>query len=202
MKDLIIYKSVFDRSEAITFSPEIFFTQPLDIFEAFKIDSPVANAEAIAVQEDKQLRNNMKRDLLPAASFGVANILTIDIDDIAKDYYKKKEVVQRLVDQGQALAVQESISGNVVAFYKFDCSIEDFPFLYYKIYLELTLLLGVNIDFLPDFGRLRYVNPIAETYLYNPDAPALTETLKVGKLPAINTQVGIQGARNVIYRSN
>jgi hypothetical protein len=95
----------------------------------------------------------------------------------------------------------DSVSGNVVAYFKYECYTKEFPFLYYRIYLELTLLLSVNIDFLPEIGRLRYVS-IGEIHHYNENSETLTEILEVDELPYINTSVKKDKARRVIFGSN
>jgi hypothetical protein len=96
--------------------------------------------------------------------------------------------------------VKESVSGNLVAFFQYDCSVMNYPYLYYKLYLELTLLLGVTIDYLPEIGRLRYVGGPGCLYK-NEDARIVTELLKVNTLPKIQTSITPAQARNIKYGS-
>jgi len=113
----------------------------------------------------------------------------------------KLKIIQKLSKLDTAFCVMESVSGNIVVYFKYECYTKEFPFLYYKIYLELTLLLSVNIEFLPEIGRLRYVST-GEIYLYNENSDTLTEILEVDELPYINTSVKKDKARKVIFGSN
>ena len=194
---MVIYKNVFERGEFTTkFSLEDFLVNQEDIANHFGVDASVW--ERIPLIKDKSKRNQFKRDNLPACAPAEVGVMPFDIDSIrGKDVDRAFDKI--FSEERNVYAFQKSVSGGLVVYYKFDCSVEDFSFVYYKKYLELTLLLGVNIDFLPDLSRLRYLS-MGTLYL-NKDAKPLTEALRVGVLPVINANVSPTGARRVIYGS-
>ena len=197
---MITYKNVFNRENFKEITSDKFFTDPESILKGFGIEQPKELAKMIKNTADKVLRNDLKRELLPAANISTAGLLSIDIDGISTDFYLIKKITEKLISDGRALAVQESVSGNLVAYFKFDCSVADYPYLYYKLWLEFTLLLGVSIDFLPDLQRLRYIS-LGDLYHYDDGAPVITEILKIERLPSINTNITVRDARGIIYRS-
>lgn len=194
---MVIYKNVFDRDEFTTkFSLGDFLINQEDIANHFGVDASVW--ERIPLIEDKAQRNQFKRDNLPACAPAEVGVMTFDIDSIRdKDVDRAVEKIYTM--EMDVHAIQKSVSGGLVLYYRFDCTLDDFAFVYYRKYLELTLLLGVNIDFLPDLSRLRYLS--MSTLYVNKDAKPLTEALRVGVLPVINANVSPTGARRVIYGS-
>jgi hypothetical protein len=200
-RKIIAYKSVFERKDTREFDFLDLIKNQEVIFNAFKIDDYKDELYRIKNIENKELRNNEKRNYIPAVDLSMSGVLSIDIDNIFQNQELKQKVITKLSKISSCFAVMESISGNVVAFFKYECSTVEFPFLYYKIYLELTLLLSVNIDFLPEIGRLRYVS-IGELYHFNENSDVLDEIMEVETLPYINTQVGKDKARKAIFESN
>lgn len=199
--DVIAYRNVFDRADAKEFDFEEFIKMPENIFNAFGIDNWVEELKGIKEIKDKEARNVAKRNFIPAVDLSMSGILSIDIDGINENPSLKNKIVEKLKKLDSAFVVMESVSGNLVVFFKYDCKAKEYPFLYYKIYLELTLLLSVNIDFLPEIGRLRYISN-GELYHYCDNSETLTEILEVDKLPYINTSVGKEKARRTIFGSN
>ena len=197
---ILVYRTVFNRKDVRYFSFEDFILRPNMIFESFGIDNYVQEADRIKNISDKEVRNEAKRVFFPAVDLSNSGVLSIDIDGINSDKNLKESIIKSLKKLPCTYAVTESVSGNIVAFFKYDCAVKDFPFLYYKLYLELTLLLSVNIDFLPEIGRLRYLS-LGEVYLLNPEAEVLTQVLRVERLPYINTQIGKDKARKIVYGS-
>lgn len=194
------YRNVFDRNNPIEVSFEDLIKNPDSIFKAFNISDAAEILQRIAITTDKAERNEFKRNNLPAVDISPASILSIDIDGIADSSFTIQKCVSALRQLDSCLAIKQSVSGNLVAFFRYSCKVEEFPFLYYKLYLELVLKLSVNIDFLPEIGRLRYVSG-GTTFHYNPDSRVLTEILNTGQLPYINASVGKEKARTVIYGS-
>lgn len=194
------YESVFNRDSAKEFEFLDFLNNPEIIFEAFDKGDFETELKSIKNIADKQERNNAKRDYLPAVDISNANILSIDIDGIFHDEVKKAKVIELLKKTDSTYAIKESVSGNIVAFFKYKCESDKYKFLYYKLYLQLVLKLSISIDFLPEIGRLRYVS-IGETYYLNEDSEVITDFLEVDELPYINTVVKQDNARRVIYGS-
>jgi hypothetical protein len=200
-RKIIAYRNVFNRNDNAEFDFLDLLKNQYLIFNAFKIDDFETELERIKSISDKEERNVAKRNYIPAVDLSMSGVLSIDIDNIFQNTELKEKVINRLSTLHSCYAVMESISGNVVAFFKYECSTVEFPFLYYKIYLELTLLLSVNIDFLPEIGRLRYVS-IGELYHFNEDSDILTEVMDVETLPYINTVVKKDKARTLVFGSN
>lgn len=198
---IIAYNNVYERKVAHEFSFMDLIDNPEVIFEKYDKEDFISKLESIKNNPDKELRNIQKREYLPAVDLSSSGVLSIDIDNIHDQISKKVEIIDRLSRHESCLAVKESVSGNLVAFFKYECFADKFPFLYYKLYLELVLLLSVNIDFLPEIGRLRYVS-VGETYYKNEQALILTEILEVPQLPYINSAVGKDKARRVVFGSN
>ncbi len=200
-RNIIAYKSVYERTEPCEFDFIDLVKNQSVIFNAFKIDDYESELERIKNIADKEERNQAKRSYIPAVDLSMSGILSIDIDGIFNNPELKQKVIKKLSGLNSCFVVMESVSGNVVAFFEYECTTVQFPFLYYKIYLELTLLLSVNIDFLPEIGRLRYVS-IGEVYHFNENCEVLDEVMECETLPYINTQVGKKKARDVRYGSN
>ena len=198
---IIAYKSVFDSDTMKEFNFEDLIKNQSSIFEGFGIEDFETELERIKNIKSKEDRNIAKRNFIPAVDLSMSGVLSIDIDGISDKPDVKDRIIRRLSALTTCLAAMESVSGNIVVFFKYDCLASEFKFLYYKIYLEMTLLLGVNIDFLPEIGRLRYVS-LGEVFIYNEDSEELTEIIECETLPYINTQVGNKKARGVIYGSN
>jgi len=200
-RKIIAYRNVFNRNVNAEFDFLDLLKNQYLIFNAFKIDDFETELEKIKSISDKEERNVAKRNYIPAVDLSMSGVLSIDIDGIFQNQDLKQKIITRLSKLESCFAVMESVSGNVVAFFKYECSTVEFPFLYYKIYLELTLLLSVNIDFLPEIGRLRYVS-IGELYHYNENSDVLTEIMDVETLPYINTVVKKDKARTLVFGSN
>lgn len=201
MEKITVYKNVFSRENPATiFTFDDYLFNPDLIFKHFRLDLDTQLNKVIH-EADKTARNVLKRELLPAMDASPANIFALDIDDV-QDYSNRFGVwSERLLEIG-AYCVKESVSGNIVAFFRYspDISVSEYPFVYYKKYLETTLALGVNIDFLPEINRLRYVGAPGVLAI-NDNAPVLTEGLHVGQLPTINTHVTPTEARKRVYKS-
>jgi hypothetical protein len=200
-RKIIAYRNVFNRNDNAEFDFIDLIKNQYLIFNAFKIDDFETELKNIKAISDKEERSVAKRNYIPAVDLSMSGVLSIDIDNIFKNEDLKSKIIQRLSKLHSCFAVMESVSGNVVAFFKYECSTVEFPFLYYKIYLELTLLLSVNIDFLPEIGRLRYVS-IGELYHFNENSDVLTEIMDVETLPYINTVVSKDKARKTVFGSN
>lgn len=200
-RKIIAYRNVFNRNDNAEFDFLDLIKNQYLIFNAFKIDDFETELQNIKAISDKKERSVAKRNYIPAVDLSMSGVLSIDIDNIFKNEDLKSKIIQRLSKLHSCFAVMESVSGNVVAFFKYECSTVEFPFLYYKIYLELTLLLYVNIDFLPEIGRLRYVS-IGELYHFNENSDVLTEIMDVETLPYINTFVSKDKARKTVFGSN
>ena len=199
-RSIFAYKTVFERNESVEFDFLDLVKYQHTIFTFFKLDDYKDQLLRIKNIEQKKDRNVAKREYIPAVDLSKSGIFSIDIDGISKNEELKKVIISRLSKLDTCLCVMESVSGNVVAFFKYKCTKQQFPFLYYKTYLELTLLLSVNIDFLPEINRLRYVS-IGETYHLNENSTVLVEIMNVDTLPYINTQVNKDAARKAIFGS-
>jgi len=198
MEKVIVYKNVFSRDSLMETTFDVYLENPLSIYGNFGAN--VGILETIRKTKDKEERNILKRNNLPTMDLSQSGILAIDIDNISDSPLIKENIVLKLKKNDYCFLIKESVSGNIVAFFKYDCSVKDYPFLYYKLYLELTILLGVNIDFLPEIGRLRYVD-LNDILYINKNCETLTEILNVGVLPQIKTSITIKNARNVRYGS-
>lgn len=193
-----VFETVFDRDNVYEVSFKDFLYNTDTILEYFNTPKEIfSDIRSFTAKKD---RNECKREHLPAGCTTDDSILSIDIDSIRGDEYKIKEIYNKLKGDDDLLAIQKTVSNGLVLYYRFNCSFEEYPFLYYKKYLELTLRLSVNIDFLPDFTRLRYVSD-GEVLHYNEFADTLTEILDVGFLPSINTVVDKENARRTVYGS-
>ena len=64
----------------------------------------------------------------------------------------------------------------------------------------MTLLLGVQIDYLPELNRLRYVS-INEPLYFNFDSDPVTEKLEGLETPPYITSVTAREARKLKYKS-
>ncbi len=200
-RKIIAYRNVLERNNTAEFSFTDLIENPEVIFHAFKINDFEEELSKIKNIENKEERNQVKRNLLPAVDLSMSGVLSIDIDNLTDKPHVKQKCIEKLSKLDTCFVLMESVSGNLVAFFKYECTTVEFPFLYYKIYLELTLLLSVSIDFLPEIGRLRYVSN-GQIYHYNENSEELTETIDVEDLPYIKTSVTKDRARKVVFGSN
>lgn len=184
MADIIIYRRVFDRKHPSKTDFETFLLRPQELMEGFSEGSLDWIIGVIKRTKDKDYRNHLKRNNLPVVELYPDGILSIDIDDLYGDEKQINRIVDILKKDEFCLACKGTPSKNLVAFYKFKCTDEQFPYLFYKLYLELTLKLNKHIDFLPEKERLRYISN-GKVYFHNPDSKVLTEVLKVDELPYI-----------------
>lgn len=170
-----LYKNVFDRNnpQQVTFEEFINYSKDKEIFQKIKSI------------EDKTARNQYKRDNLKAADFSNCDFFCVDIDNI--NQRERLEIINKLAKIDFVWIVKESVSGNLCVFIKYDTALKDkFEYVYYKKYLELTLQLGINIDFLPEIGRLRYVSD-GQVFFKRETPVIVNDYLYVGELPYINT---------------
>ncbi len=196
---IIAYKNVFKRDNPKEFDFKTFIDNPNEILGEFS-NTSLDIFEEIKQEHNKEERNRKKRELLPAVDLSLSGVLSIDIDNISQNEIKKQQIIQKLKKIPSCLCVKESVSGNLVSFFKYNCQIDKYQFLYYKLYLELTLMLSVNIDFLPEIGRLRYISN-GETYHYNDDSEVITEYIEVDNIPYVNTTTPKDKARRIIFGS-
>lgn len=199
MGKIVCYKSVFKREFTVESTFETMVENPLLLLSIVENKDWTAVYDQVKNIKDKIDRNIFKRENLPAVDISRTGYFSIDIDNISSNS-EKEALIEKLKPIPGVRLIQESVSGNIVVYFKYKCSIEDYPYLYYKVYLELTLALGKNIDFLPEIGRLRYVS-LGEVFFENKDPETLTEILRVENLPYINTQVGVKESRRVVYGS-
>lgn len=186
--EIKLYAAVYKRDVSKMIPLKDFLFQPESVYYAFdKLDAP-EKLESISQIEDKIDRNQAKRDYMMAVDLSPAKVLAIDIDNIAQISGCVEFVVEKLSALPSCFAIKKSISGNVFALFRWDCDEGMFQFLYYQLWLELTMLLKLNIDFLPELGRLRYVS-LGEPLYYNADAVVLSEYIELDSLPYINTAV-------------
>lgn len=195
---IIVYENVFNRDKPLESAFHVYLEHPIYFFLHFNKDTSIL--EEIKNAEDKEYRNSLKRNNLPAMDLSMSNILCIDLDNVRGDDFKMNSVVSKLSKLPTCLCVRKTASNNLCAFFKYSCSTEDYPYLYYKLYLELTILLSTNIDFLPEIGRLRYVT-LDEVLYLNKDSETIYDILKVESLPYINTQINKDKARKTIFGS-
>jgi len=185
MKEINVYKAVFLRKESAQVPIDLFFEEPVKLFqmwnrelteeEIMKIYDEIKEASG-----DHKYKSDLKRNLLPAVDLSPANMMSIDIDNISDKPEVKQKIINELLLDNKVYCLQESASGNLVVYYRFECAVDDYQYLYYKKYLELTLKLEVAIDYLPEVNRLRYVS-LGQKFIYNKDAEPLTELLIVDK---------------------
>ncbi len=199
-RKLIAYRNVFSRGEFVETTFSVFLNDPVMIYNHFGVSEilPLWSSFLDSSTPPDEIREK-KRTQLCAVNFSMSGILTIDID-VSDDQELKTQIANKLSKLDCCLAVKQSVRGNLVAFFPYDCSVADYPFLYYKLYLELVLLLGVNVDFLPELGRLRFVSG-GPTLHFNADASVLTEVLRVDRLPYINAKLSPKEARAVKFGS-
>lgn len=204
MKDnLTVYKTVFDRVNPTHCNFKQFIYTPAELCEKLGMHDPYKVYRQIKATTDKAERNHFKRNYLPAVDLSPANIFSIDIDDISHNIDLVRSIAEKLTSDRQCLAVTESISGNLVAYYKFNCDKEEFNRLYYKKYLELTLSVGVNIDFLPEINRLRYLSVGARIWHYNEESETVTEMFQSNAVPYISHKAPAEAkkGKRVIFKS-
>lgn len=197
----IMYRRVFDRANPIEVSFDDVLYDEGKLFQMLGQNDYKSKLKYINKLKTKDIRNYHKRDYLPVVELYPAGILSIDIDNLYGDEVKIKKIVDILSDHDYCRAIKGTPSGNLVAFFKFECEDEDlFPYLFYNIYLELTLLLSINIDFLPESRRLRYISN-GHVYYTNEYSEVLTKTLIVENLPYIVTtpkNEGLEGKNKTI----
>lgn len=206
MKKSILYKTVFNRKDTGEVDASTVILSPATIYENLGLKDYQEKLESIKNITDKEERNLAKRNYLPAVDVSPENLLTIDIDGIADKPDVKLEIINKIKDLPTCHALMESVSGNLVVYFKYNCDPKNYKYLYYKIYLELTLLLGIDIDYLPEKNRLRYVS-LGELYHYNPSSEYLTDILKVDNIPhdkrGVTVKVKGEGGKRtrVVYKS-
>lgn len=181
--NLTVYRRVFDRKTVANVDLETFLLRPEEVLNAFGEKGLNKLIGVIKRTKDKEYRNYKKRENLPVAEMFTAGALVIDLDDLLGDEGKINGLVSILRDDAHCHCIKGTPSKNLMAVYKVDCTEEDFPKVYYKLYLELTLKLGIHIDYLPEPGRQRYLSN-GRVFYYNPDSVPLTEMLHV-KVPII-----------------
>lgn len=182
MGQSILYKTVYNRKDTEEVDADVVIQAPEVIYELLGLVDFKEKLEEIKNIKDKEERNLAKRNYLPAVDVSPENLLTIDIDGISDKPDLKLKIIDKTKGLSTCYALMESVSGNLVAYFKYNCESKNYKYLYYKIYLELTLLLGVDIDYLPEKNRLRYVS-LGELYHFNPTAEYLTDILKVDNIP-------------------
>lgn len=184
MKDTITcYRTVYDRHSPIEVYTYAYFNNPICIYtlwNEYTVQQAISMLDELKTITDKEYRNKVKRQLLPVATFFDAGFMTFDIDNINNHPSVKEDLIKTIKQDKQVYCLQESVSGNLVIYYKFDCEKRMFKYAYYKKYLELTLNLGVSIDYLPEPDRNRYISN-GEVYLLNVDAEPIKEVLIVDK---------------------
>lgn len=184
MGNIIVYRRVFDRKNPTKTDFDTFLNRPEELMGGFAEGSLNWVIGVIKRTKDKEYRNYLKRNNLPVVELYPDGILSIDIDELYGDQKEIGRIVNILKEDEYCLACKGTPSKNLVAFYRFECSDEEFPYLFYKLYLELTLKLNKHIDFLPEKERLRYISN-GEVYFHNPDSKVFTEILEVDELPYI-----------------
>lgn len=187
MKPIKVYKSVYNRKETFESDLNTFIQRPDRIFKVVGLDDWKEKLKEIRSEEHKPTRNEMKRAYLPAVDIAESGYLSIDIDGISHDEGLKQSIIDKLYEMDSCYACMDSVSGNLVAFFKYDIEDDKFRYLYYKLWLELTLSLGVNIDFLPEKNRLRYVSDGDVHFIHDAgyEIETLTGYLEVEQLPYI-----------------
>lgn len=188
-ENVIKYNTVFDRSQPQLISFDGFITADPELVNVF---NEIRNIS------DKKARNEFKRNNLFAVDLCLTNIIRIDIDE--PDDRIKAEIVTKLTNKfPYTWIIQESASGNLCLYIRyFRPMLKDYKFwqIYYKLWLELTLLLEVNIDFLPEQNRLAYKSN-GQIY-YKAEAPKeYCHAIKVPFLPYINTNKKTEGGDNI-----
>lgn len=184
MKPITVYKSVYNRKETFESDLDTFIDSPEVIFNQVGMTDWEEKLKEIRAEKHKPTRNEMKRAYLPAVDIAESGYLSIDIDGIADNKPLKRSILNKLFDHPSCYSCMESVSGNLVAFFKYEVEDDKFRYLYYKLWLELTLLLGVNIDFLPEKNRLRYVSD-GFVYFIDEATETLTHYIEVEELPYI-----------------
>lgn len=188
-KNVIKYKNVFDRSQPELISFEEFITADS---EMDKIFLEIQNIS------DKKARNEFKRNNLFAVDLCLTNIIRIDIDEA--DERIQADLITKLAALPFVWIIQKSASGNLCVYIQYErFLLRDFKFwqIYYKLWLELTVVLEVSIDFLPEQNRLAYKSNGA--IVYKAETPIkYVSVIKVPSLPYINTNKKItEGGANV-----
>lgn len=184
-KNIQVFNTVFDRKVPTLVSLHELLFQPEEIYKQCNVENYEHMFADIERERDKKLRNDLKREYLLAADVSGAYVLCVDIDDINDRPEKFEYVLDKLKNMDECLCVKKSVSGNIVAYFRWETTEELFPYVYYKLWLMLTMALSINIDFLPELNRLRYVS-LGLPLWYNPDASVLTEPLIVQNLPYIS----------------
>lgn len=187
-KNVIKYANVFDRSQPELISFEEFITAD-PLFEKIFLE--------ISKLDNKKLRNDFKRANLYAVDLCLTNIIRIDIDEA--DERIQAELITKLAALPYTWIIQKSASGNLCVYFQYErFLLRDHKFwqIYYKLWLELTVILEVNIDFLPEQNRLAYKSNGA--ILYQAETPLqYVNIIKVPSLPYINTNKKTEGGANV-----
>lgn len=196
---ITVFKNVFNRAESIDIDFLDFINNPQSVFEKFQISDFKDKMESIKNTKNKPERNEAKRNFIPAANFNGSGIFCIDIDDLENNPKKKSSLISSLKNLDYVHCIKESPSGNICVFIKHKYDKNNFKFGYYKYYLKLTLFLEVNIDFLPDLDRLRYVS-FGDVYYFNKDSKIVEDIIVVDNLPNI-TKAYTKSGKSIKYGS-
>lgn len=201
-KKIKVYRTVFDRSLFKEFNFIDLLENPAKIAKAYGIEPLEYEQYCLGIKEisDKEERNLAKRNFFPACDISPSGFLSIDIDNISDQKTLKGDILKKLSDLKECFAVQESASGNLVAFFKFKCEEQDFKYVYNKIYLELSMFLKTEIDYLPEIGRLRYVSNGKLLYK-NTRSRVLKEKINVEIEPKAKRAVRSKIGKRLIYKS-
>lgn len=209
MKTITVYKSVYNRKDPYTSDLDTFINNPESIYDMLGYTDWKEKLVEIRSEDHKPTRNEMKRAYLPAVDISESGYLSIDIDGISHDEDLKQKIIDKLYHKPSCYACMDSVSGNLVAFFKYGIEDEKFRALYYKLWLELTLELGVNIDFLPEKNRLRYISDGTVHFIHDEvNVRELVDYLEVEELPFIKaadntpkTDEEKKIKRDIIFRS-
>tara|TARA_R110000851_G_scaffold258099_1_gene410511 strand:- start:149 stop:751 length:603 start_codon:yes stop_codon:yes gene_type:complete len=193
----ILFKSVFNRVNPQSICLDTFLREPSKAFEQLGIKDFVKRSEKIKSIEDKTQRNHEKKNFYPAVDLSPCNVLSVDIDGISGDTKLINSLVEKLEAIPECYACTETASGNLVGYFYYSCTPELFQHLYYKLYLELTLSLAVEIDYLPEINRLRYVS-LGKTHFIKSEAKPLVKVLQVRKVPRLSPN---ENTGQVIWKS-
>lgn len=169
-----LLKNVYTRTPVHECSLDSFIFHPDVIYDYFGIKKHAEELYKISKIKDKEQRNQAKRNFMPAVDLSETGILSIDLDNLADNKRRRRKVITILKKFKHTFAVMESASGNLVALFKYDCEKQDFKKLYNRVYLELQIKLEVDIDYLPEIGRLRYVS-CGEVFYFNEYSKPLTQ---------------------------
>lgn len=202
MSRVTVFKNVYDREHKKKADFSVFLRYPGNLYNLFHSSDYRKVVEKINNETRKDVRNTLKRNILPAVDLSKSGFLSIDIDGLNtfEGDHKKQEVIDKLKEREDVYCIADSISGNLVIFFKYDCDPDEFQFLYYRLYLELTLLLHVPIDFLPELNRLRYISN-GKIHYINESSHTVIELMHTDSIPYISTSMKKDEARKRVFGS-